>query len=349
MQRCFQLAEMGLGNTAPNPMVGAVIVHNDQIIGEGYHHKAGMPHAEVEAVMSVKDHSKLSESTLYVNLEPCNHTGKTPPCTRLILNKKIPKVVIAQTDPNTLVAGKGLQFLRDKGVEVVDCILEKEALELNKRFNTFHTKKRPFVILKWAKTTDGFIDHNREERESANPAWITDEYCRSLVHKWRTEEPAILVGTRTALMDNPQLNIRAWRGKAPIRMVFDRRNILPNHLHLFDQTQETWVFSEKDVTSINKLEYILLDPERNDLDQLMEILYQRKVQSIMVEGGSELLSSFIKKNIWDEARVFTGPDNFKDGVRAPEFAFTPERQMQTGNSLLEVFRNRVEAEIKAKT
>lgn len=344
MYRCLQLAEMGLGHVAPNPMVGAVVVYNDQVIGEGYHHQAGRPHAELEAIRSVKDHSKLPESTLYVNLEPCNHTGKTPPCTDLILNKKIPKVVVAQSDPNTLVAGKGLQHLREHRVEVIDGVLEKEALELNRRFNTFHTHKRPFIILKWAKTMDGFIDHYREQGQAANSAWITDEYCRTLVHKWRTEETAILVGTRTALLDNPQLNIRAWSGKAPVRMVLDRKNILPDHLHLFDQTQETWVFTEKEIASKSQLEYIRLNPNRNDLTQLMEILYQREIQSIMIEGGLELLTSFIQENLWDEARVFTGPGSFRRGVPAPEFPFSPEKQMRTGNSLLEVFRNGAEIE-----
>ncbi|MEA1875356.1 MAG: bifunctional diaminohydroxyphosphoribosylaminopyrimidine deaminase/5-amino-6-(5-phosphoribosylamino)uracil reductase RibD, partial [Bacteroidota bacterium] len=184
MQRCLQLARLGLGHTAPNPMVGAVVVYQDQIIGEGYHHKAGMPHAEVEAIRSVRDTSKLPDSTLYVNLEPCNHIGKTPPCTELILTKKIAKVVVGQTDPNPLVAGKGLHHLRQHGVEVTERVLEKEARELNRRFNTFHTKKRPFIILKWAKTSDGFIDFFREPGQLANPAWITDEYCRTLVHKF---------------------------------------------------------------------------------------------------------------------------------------------------------------------
>ncbi|MCD6347362.1 MAG: bifunctional diaminohydroxyphosphoribosylaminopyrimidine deaminase/5-amino-6-(5-phosphoribosylamino)uracil reductase RibD [Bacteroidales bacterium] len=342
MHRCLQLAGMALGQTAPNPMVGAVVVWNDQVIGEGYHQRAGEPHAEVEAVLSVKDKSRLSESTLYVNLEPCNHYGKTPPCTDLILANNIPRLVVAQVDPNPLVAGQGLQRLRDHNVEVVEGVLEKEALELNRRFNTYHTLKRPYIILKWAKTRDGFIDTLRDEDQPANPAWITDEYCRTLVHKWRTEESAIIVGTRTAKMDNPQLNIRVWTGEAPIRLVIDRNNILPDNLHLFDQSQETWVFTEKDIASKHNIKYIKLNPESNNLDQIMNILYDREIQSLIVEGGSELLNSFIKQNLWDEARVFTGNTNFEQGVPAPKFPFTPIKQIATENSLLEMFRNKTQ-------
>ncbi len=338
MERCLQLAQLGLGQTAPNPMVGAVVVHNDRIIGEGYHHKAGMPHAEVEAIRSVKNPSILHEATLYVNLEPCNHTGKTPPCTDLILENRIARVVTGQTDPNPLVAGKGLNRLRYNGIEVTEGVLKKESLELNRRFNTFHNKKRPFIILKWAKTSDGFIDQLREAGQNAKPSWITDEYCRMLVHKWRSEETAIMVGARTALLDNPQLNVRALTGKNPLRIVIDRNKVLPDHLHLFDQKQETLVFTEKQIQSKRNIEYIKMEPKKENLDQIMEILYHKEIQSLIVEGGAELLSSFIQNDLWDEARVFTGPGNFKEGVYSPEFPFIPKKKMLTGNSLLEIFR-----------
>ena len=338
MHRCLELAKHGLGHAAPNPIVGAVVVWKNQVIGEGYHRQAGLPHAEVEAIQSVKDYSKLAESTLYVNLEPCNHTGKTPPCTDLILRHKIPNLVVAQTDPNPLVAGTGILRLRKKGVNVIEGILKKEAWELNKRFNCFHVNKRPFVLLKWAITRDGFIDQIRKPGEAANPAWITDEFCRSLVHKWRTEESSILVGTQTASLDNPRLNIRAWKGRAPLRLVLDRHKSLPAHLNVFDQTQETWVFTEHDIPSKRNLRYFRIQAGKNDLPQMMQILYEQNIQSIMVEGGAELLNSFIKDDLWDEARVFTGPISFNKGVSGPEFNFSPEEKIQTGNSLLEIFR-----------
>lgn len=340
MQRCLQLAQLGLGKTAPNPMVGSVIVWKDQIIGEGYHHAAGLAHAEVEAINMVSDISKLSDSTVYVNLEPCNHSGKTPPCTDLIITHKIPRVVVGQEDPNPLVAGKGLERLRKSGVDVTDGIMEQESRELNRRFNVFHSLKRPYILLKWAQTKDGFIDHVREADQTVKPKWITDEYCRMHVHKWRTEEPAILIGTRTAILDNPKLNIRSWIGKAPIRLILDRHSSLPKHLHIFDQSQETWVFSEKNASMKKNLETIQIQSGKPDLEQLMSILYVRQVQSVMVEGGAELLDSFIQENLWDEARVFTGPGTFGNGVKGPHLSSSPETQKQMGNSLLEIFRNR---------
>jgi len=339
MQRCLQLAALGLGKTAPNPLVGAVVVWKDQIIGEGYHHAAGQPHAEVEAIRSVDDKSKLSESCIYVNLEPCNHTGKTPPCTELILEHKIPKIIVGQTDPNPEVSGSGIRRLRENKLEVIEGVLQKEALDLNKRFNIFHTKKRPFILLKWAETKDGFIDVFREPGQAANPAWITDEYCRMLVHKWRTEEPSILVGTRTAILDNPKLNIRAWSGKNPLRLVLDRSGKLPSDLNLFDQSQDTWVFSDQKKDSKKNLKYYQIPSETDDLEYLLNTLYKENIQSIMVEGGSELLSSFIQNGLWDEARVFVGPGSFGKGVAAPQFSHPRRSQSSVGNSTLSIYRN----------
>lgn len=339
MQRCLELAANGLGKTAPNPLVGALVVRKDQIIGEGYHHAAGQAHAEVEAIMSVKNKEKLSESTLYVNLEPCNHLGKTPACTDLILQHNIPQVIIGQTDPNPIVSGAGIERLRQNQVVVQTGILLKPCLDLNRRFNTFHAKKRPYIILKWAQTQDGYMDLFREAGQAANPAWITDEYCRMLVHRWRSEEPAILVGTRTALMDNPRLNVRSWTGRNPLRIVIDRHGVLPPQLNVFDQSQETWVFGENPKQSSPRLTHFHLDSERDDLDQILQVLYEQDIQSLLIEGGAELLSSFIQNNLWDEARVFTGPGTFGKGVTAPEFNLAPQTNTPAGNSQLAIYRN----------
>ena len=338
MQRCLELASAGLGNTAPNPMVGAVIVHDGKIIGEGYHRKAGMPHAEVEAVRSVRQPKLLPESTLYVNLEPCNHTGKTPPCTDLILEHHIPRLVVAHTDPNPLVSGAGLNRLRNQGVEITTGILEAQARDLNRRFIIFHEKRRPFIILKWAQTRDGFIDIRREIGQQANPAWITDDYCRSLVHRWRTEEAAVLIGTRTAILDNPRLNVRSWARKDPPRLVIDLHNKLPRSLHLFDESQPTLVFSHHPKPDQEKTQYLTIDEDADPIEQMLEHLYQREIQSIIVEGGAALLSSIIKAGLWDEARVFRGPGTFGQGVPAPEFPYKPFLCKSTGNSTLDYYR-----------
>ncbi len=244
MQRCLDLANMGRGNTGTNPMVGAVIVCNGKIIGEGYHKKYGEPHAEANAIYSVKDKSLLNKSTLYVNLEPCSHTGKTPPCSELIIKSKIPRVIVGTIDPNSIVSGKGLKRLNDSGTEVVTGILEDKSVDLNKRFFTYYRKKRPYIILKWAQTTDGYIDTIRKDKQAPHLTWISDKISQILVHKWRAEEHAIIVGTNTALLDNPQLNIRFWHGNEPVRIVLDRNLRLPSNLHLFDKTLKTIVFNE---------------------------------------------------------------------------------------------------------
>jgi len=339
MRRALELAKLGAGKVAPNPMVGAVIVHNGRIIGEGYHEIHGGPHAEVNAVSSVKNMDLLKKSCLYVTLEPCNHTGFTPPCTDLILKNKIPQVVIAQTDPNPLVKGTGIDRLRENGVKVVTGILDKESREMNRRFNTFHEKKRPFIILKWAQTSDGFIDIIRKKDNSVQPTWITDEYCRRMVHKWRSEEAAIMVGTETAIKDNPRLDVRSWKGKNPLRIVLDQNLRLPESLNLFDSSIPTIVFTAKQKSGKKNIEYLQLDFEADVMQQVLENLYQKGIQSIFVEGGKKLLSSFINQNLWDEARVFTGPMDFRDGIKAPEFPFKPGEKHKAGNSILEIFHN----------
>lgn len=315
MQRCLDLAQLGIGEVAPNPMVGCVIVHNGRIIGEGYHEKYGQAHAEVNAIRSVKNQELLCESTLYVSLEPCAHFGKTPPCSDLIIEKRIPKVVVGMVDPFAKVAGKGIEKMRAAGVEVEVGLLEKKCRNLNRRFFTFHEKKRPYVILKWAQTLDGFIDTDRTE--TVHPTWITNALAKRLVHKQRSEESAILIGTNTAQYDNPALTVREWSGRQPIRMVIDRTDRLSSNLTIFDHKAPTWVFTENESADEENLKFIKLDFSQNILPQLMDELYRREVLSVIVEGGSELLNSFLAIGLWDEAFVYTGNQFFGKGVAAP--------------------------------
>ena len=313
--RCIQLALNGKCNAAPNPMVGAVIVHNDTIIGEGYHIRCGEAHAEVNAIRSVKDESLLKESTIYVSLEPCSHYGKTPPCADLIINKGIPKVVVGCMDPFSLVAGRGIQKMRDAGIDVTVGVLEEECRQLIHRFITFHTLQRPFITLKWAESADGFIDLNRT---GGHPYIFSSPLSSMIVHKRRAEHVGILVGRKTALLDNPSLTTRSWYGKNPIRMVIDKDLTLPEHLSLFDGSTPTIVFTRKaDAPTRAQIEYILLDFDRDILPQIMEVLYQKKLQSLMVEGGSILLQSFIDAGCWDEAYIEQSEDRLGDGVKAP--------------------------------
>lgn len=323
--RCIQLAKNGLCNAAPNPMVGAVIVHNDTIIGEGYHIRCGEAHAEVNAVRSVKDESLLKESTIYVSLEPCSHHGKTPPCADLIINKGIPRVVVGCQDPFSLVAGRGIAKLREAGIEVKVGVLEEECRQLIRRFVTFNTLRRPFITLKWAESADGFIDLHRTE---GHPYIFSSPLSSMLVHKRRAEHSAILVGRRTALLDNPSLTTRNWFGKNPARMVIDKDLALPKHLALFDGSVRTLVFTQREDTSNRpNVEHIRLDFKIDILPQIMEVLYKEKLQSLMVEGGSILLQSFIDAGCWDEAYIEQSDAHLKDGVKAP--SFSPEYDFLT--------------------
>ena len=317
MQRCIELAMRGLGNTAPNPMVGSVIVHEGKIIGEGYHKKCGGPHAEVNAINAVENLELLKDSTLYVNLEPCSHFGRTPPCSKLILEKQIPRVVIGCQDSFSEVSGRGIAMLRDGGVEVTTKVLEKESRRLNRRFFTYHEKKRPYIILKWAQTLDGFIDLCRDGGSNTKPAWITNDISKSLVHKWRTEEDAIMVGRLTAEKDNPQLNVREWSGRMPTRVVLDQHLMLPKHLHLFDNKQQTLVLNGNTSRKEGNTEFIKIDFGTDLLSQIMTVLHEKEVQSIIVEGGEILLSTFIQQGLWDEIRQFVGNKMFHTGVNAP--------------------------------
>ncbi len=318
MHRCLELAAKGLGTTYPNPLVGSVIVLNGKIIGEGYHKKAGGPHAEVNAINSVKDKSLLSESTLYVNLEPCTHIGKTPPCSDLIIHHKIPRIVIGTQDPNPLVSGKGIERLRKNGCEVLTDIVPMECYHLNRRFFTFYTKQRPYIIIKWAETKDGFIDIIRSKETPVQPNWISNDLSRMLVHKWRSEEQAVMVGTDTALWDNPILNVREWHGESPVRIVPDRTLRLPDSLHLFDGNIPTLVFTEKMKPAKKNLEYITIDFKDHPEQRIFHKLFELEIQSILVEGGRKLIESLFHNNLWDECRIFIGDKSFGVGIPSPD-------------------------------
>lgn len=320
MRRCIQLAQNGLCNTAPNPMVGAVIVCDGKIIGEGYHVRCGKAHAEVNAIRSVKDPSLLKRSTIYVSLEPCSHHGKTPPCADLIIEKQIPRIVIGCRDPFAKVAGRGIRKLKDAGREVIVGVLEKECRYLIRRFITFHTEHRPYITLKWAESADGYIDICRE---GGNPVILSNPLTSMLVHKKRAEHSAIMVGMRTAQLDNPSLTVRQWHGRSPVRIVLDRRQALSSALHLFDNSIPTLVFTDQSRasqpdTECPLAELIPIDYQQDILPQIMSTLYNRGLQSLLVEGGSTLLQSFINAGLWDEVFVEESPQLLHSGVKAPE-------------------------------
>jgi len=311
ISRALDLATLGMGNVSPNPLVGCLIVHEDKIVGEGYHQKYRQAHAEVNAIDSVADKKLLQNATLYVTLEPCNHFGKTPPCTELIIKHKIPKVVVCNIDPNPIVAGKGIERLRSAGVEVVTGVLSSAGNELNKRFFTFHQKARPYIILKWAQTADGFI-----ARENFDSRWISNKFSRQLVHKWRSEEDAVLVGFNTALHDNPHLNVRDWAGRDPIRIVIDKNNSLPKTHHLFDEKQNTLVFSNSLLDARDRMSDANNSKVRVN-HSIFELLNAHNILSVIVEGGANTLNYFIQAGLWDEARVFTSDQTFGSGIKAP--------------------------------
>ncbi len=316
MQRCLELAKRGAGNVAPNPMVGSVLVFDDKIIGEGWHKVYGEAHAEVNCIASVQEEDKelITNSTLYVSLEPCAHFGKTPPCVDLIIKNNIPKVVIGCRDPFDQVNGKGIEKLKAAEVYVESGILEKECKELNKRFFTFHEKKRPYIILKWAQTANGKISSDEKDR-----LHISNQFTNRLVHKWRSEEASILVGTNTAMLDDPELNNRLWEGKSPIRMVLDIDLRLPHHLKIFDRKNKTIIFNAKKHEEIENLIYYKINKSRNIVLEISDALFHMNLQSVLVEGGARLLQSFIEAGLWDEARVITNEKlNIVSGISAPE-------------------------------
>ncbi|MDR7371123.1 bifunctional diaminohydroxyphosphoribosylaminopyrimidine deaminase/5-amino-6-(5-phosphoribosylamino)uracil reductase RibD [Flavobacterium aquidurense] len=340
IKRCIELAQNGFGTTYPNPMVGSVIVYNGQIIGEGWHKKAGEPHAEVNAIRSVKDKSLLKKATIYVSLEPCSHFGKTPPCCDLIIANEIPNVVVGTVDPNEKVAGKGIKKLIEAGANVTIGVLEDECYELNKRFFTFHNKTRPYIILKWAESQDGFLAPVKEINQERKPVWITNQYSRQLVHKWRTEEQAILVGTQTVIDDNPKLNARDWSGNNPVRVVLDQNNRISKDSFIFDDSVKTIVFtkSENNISTENTT-FEVIDFNQNTIPQILTVLHQKQIQSIIIEGGLQTLQSFIDLNIWDEARIFVGETSFEKGTRAPSLVKKNTTKTSIKNDELIYIRN----------
>lgn len=311
MKRALELARLGAGRVSPNPLVGCVIVHSGLIIGEGWHQKYGEAHAEVNAIESVQDKSILKDAVVYVNLEPCSHTGKTPPCADLLIKHAVKKVVVSNLDSNPLVAGNGVKKLRAAGIEVITRILEKDGRELNKRFFTFMEKQRPYIMLKWAETSDGFI-----ARENHDSKWISNEYSRQLVHKWRATEDAILVGPMTARHDNPQLNVRDWSGRNPVRVVMDRFLRLSDTLHLFDRSQPTLCYNVLKHEEHPNLTLIRVE-EEDFIQNVLADLYKRKIQSVIVEGGATTLRLFIDAGLWDEANVFVSDKSFGKGIQSP--------------------------------
>lgn len=337
MQRCIELALMAGGNTAPNPLVGSIVVHNNIIIGEGYHERYGQAHAEVNAINSVKDKSLLKDSVLYVTLEPCSHHGKTPPCSERIVREGIKKVVAGTIDTSAKVNGKGIDFLRNQGVEVIIPVLENECRFLNRRFFTFHEKKRPYIILKWAQSADGFI----APEKPLQPMKISNDISHTLSHRWRTEEAAIMVGTNTALTDNPQLTPRSWQGNSPVRLVIDRHLRIPANYHLRDSSVKTFFYNElkDDIQGLNF--FIKIDFDKNILPQICNHLFSESITSVIIEGGSVLLNSFISQNLWDETRVFTSEKILNSGIHSPVFSLPAVQTEMSGNDLLSVYYNSV--------
>jgi diaminohydroxyphosphoribosylaminopyrimidine deaminase/5-amino-6-(5-phosphoribosylamino)uracil reductase len=325
MQRCVDLAYLGQGNVSPNPMVGCVIVKNGLIIGEGYHSEYGGKHAEIKAIESVIDQKEIENSTVYISLEPCVHHGKTPPCVHELINRKIKTAVIGSRDSNPIVGGKGIESLKRVGIEVIENILEEECRKLNKRFFTFHEKRRPYVILKWAQTSDGYLDKNREIGEKG-VNWISSPESKVLVHKWRSEEQSILVGRNTILNDNPSLTVREISGKNPTRIVIDSQLQLSKDVNIFSKDAPTLVFNRLKNDKTDGVEWIKIS--ETSTKHILDELFKRNIQSVLVEGGSRTLQYFIIDNVWDEARVIVGDVKFGDGVKAPVMNKVPSRAHQ---------------------
>lgn len=340
MRRCIDLATMGMGSVSPNPMVGAVVVCDEEIIGEGFHMKFGEAHAEVNAIQDVlvkhaDGQTMLKRSTIYVSLEPCSHFGKTPPCADLIINNHIPNIVIGCKDPFGDVNGTGIQKLKDAGLHVIEGVLEKECEILNKRFFTRVRKQRPYIILKWAETSDGFF-----APEDRSYQWISSKAAKQLVHRWRSEEDAILVGKNTALSDNPRLNVREWHGKSPIRIIVDRNLQLPSTLNIFDQSQDTIIFNSLKTELKGRIRYLELENFDSLLPQMICYqLYLMDIQSLIIEGGATTLNLFIESGLWDEARIFSGPQKWTKGLAAPALPGKPAYATTIGADELNVWLN----------
>lgn len=331
MKRCIELASNGLGMTYPNPVVGCVIVRNGQIISDGWHQKAGEAHAEVNAVNKIRDKEILKDCEIYVSLEPCSHFGKTSPCSDMIVRYGFKKVIVGISDPNSKVNGQGIKRIRDAGIEVKVGVLENECAELNKRFFCYHQNKRPYIVLKWAQTADGFM-----AAENPIQKWITNPYSKQLVHLWRSQEQSVLVGYKTAKVDNPQLNLRLWSGNQPVRVVIDRDLSLDQKLHLFDGSQKTIIFSEKENSS--RPDVVQLKFDENLEESILNELYKSGLQSVIIEGGRKTLDGFINNDLWDEARVFSTAESWASGIKAPWVDGKLIGQKLIGSDRLKIFR-----------
>ena len=334
MEKCIDLAKKGIQDVSPNPMVGSIIVYNDEIIGQGYHEKYGSNHAEVNAINSVQDKSLLEKSTLYVNLEPCCHHGKTPPCTNLIIEKKIPKVVIGCKDSYSKVSGNGIKKLRNNLIEVIDCVLDKKCKELNRRFFSFHEKKRPYIILKWAKSKDNYIAPINQDK----PFWMTCEKSKELVHRWRAQEDSILVGRKTVIADNPLLTVRLYNGKNPVRIIIDKNLTINQNLKIYNKEASTIILNQEKSLIDGKNIFVKID-FNNFLENMLNELYNRNILSVIVEGGAETINSFINRDLFDEIRVFTTTKILKNGIISPNI---PKLNLLSKNiidkDILEIFR-----------
>jgi diaminohydroxyphosphoribosylaminopyrimidine deaminase / 5-amino-6-(5-phosphoribosylamino)uracil reductase len=339
MRRCLDLAGKAEGMTYPNPLVGAVIVHKGIIIGEGYHLKSGTPHAEMNAINTVADKAILTASTLYINLEPCSHFGKTPPCSDLIISHRIPKVVIGTIDTNETVSGNGLAKLKNAGCEVITGICEEECRRLNRRFFTFHEKKRPYITLKWAQSADGYIDIVRNKNYKIEPYWITGKPERVLVHKWRAAEQSILVGANTIRCDNPRLNVREWKGNEPVKLVLSSSGDLQGKFAVCETNGTVIVFTHRDKINVAKAVIVKLNNKENAAGQITEYLFKAGIQSLLIEGGAKILNHFIENGLWDEARIFKGNTNFIKGVKAPVIHGESISKTNFTNSNLEILIN----------
>ncbi|GAA5094832.1 bifunctional diaminohydroxyphosphoribosylaminopyrimidine deaminase/5-amino-6-(5-phosphoribosylamino)uracil reductase RibD [Chryseobacterium ginsengisoli] len=331
IKRCIELAQKAIGKTYPNPLVGSVIVHNDKIIGEGYHHKAGENHAEINAINSVKDKSLIPESTIYVSLEPCAHYGKTPPCALKIKELGFKKVVIGAMDSHDKVNGKGKKIIQDAGIEAVSGVLEKECVELNKRFFTYHEKKRPYIILKWAESGDGFLD------KDFKPTSISNGLVNQFVHQLRANEHAILVGTQTALNDNPSLTVRNVEGVNPVRILIDFNLKVSQDFSIYNKESKTIVINSIKEEIQENIYFIKIDKE-NFLTGLMNVLYKEQIQSVIIEGGRFTLQQFIDENLWDEVIIIKNENlKLENGTKAPEFNFKPNKILNFRNNIIEKY------------
>lgn len=336
MQRCLQLAEMGMGNVGSNPLVGSVVVCDGKIIGEGYHQLFGGPHAEVNAINSVKDQQLLSRSTLYVNLEPCSHSGKTPPCSTFIIEKKIPSVIIGMKDPFNKVNGSGIQALESAGIKVVVGVFENECRELNKRFLCAHTKNRPYIILKWAQSADGFTGRKNKRVP------ISNEASKIQTHKWRSEAMSIMIGANTALVDDPLLDVRFWNGKNPIKVIIDRSGVLQNHTHLkiLNSKEPTYIFTSSPLSLNAPNQVVKISKEGSFMNQVFSELLKLGITSCFVEGGSTLHQLLIQENLWDEILVFTSTKSLGQGIKAPQLPQFPSEELKMDDNTLTTIRNR---------